>query len=131
VFNALLDETLRWPPKEGRSAWSAGDAALVEARDRCSTWLVRELALFRCKSSFHPSEPKEPFRMSDSEGALAAVVPVAAHIPGGGSASINLLVAVRILFETIDALVEVRSRVWVDGDSAAGLDALGLRMPSG
>ena len=69
--------------------------------------------------------------MSDIEGALAAVVPVAAHMPGGGFASINFPVAVRILVETDDALVEVRARVVVDVGSAAGLDAAGLRMPSG
>lgn len=69
--------------------------------------------------------------MSDIEGALAAVVPVAAHMPGGGFTSISLPVAVRILFETIEVLVEVRSRVLVEGDSAVGLVALGLRMPSG
>lgn len=65
--------------------------------------------------------------MSDIEGALAAVVPVAAHMPGGGFASINFPVAVRILLETDD----VRARVFVDVGSAAGLDAPGLRMPSG
>jgi len=69
--------------------------------------------------------------MSDMEGTLAAVVPVAAHMPGGGFASINFPVAVRILLETDDALVEVRARVLVDVGSAAGLDAAGLRMPSG
>lgn len=69
--------------------------------------------------------------MSDIEGALAAVVPVAAHMPGGGFASINFPVAVRILLEIDDALVEVRARVFVKGDSATGLDAFGLRMPSG
>jgi len=67
--------------------------------------------------------------MSVIEGALAAVVPAAAHMPGGGFTSINLPVAVRILLETMEALVEVRSRVL--GDSAVGLAALGLRMPSG
>jgi hypothetical protein len=69
--------------------------------------------------------------MSDSEGALAAVVPVAAHMPGGGFTSISFPVAVRILFETVEALVEVRSRVVAEGDSTVGLDALGLRRPSG
>lgn len=69
--------------------------------------------------------------MSDSEGALAAVVPVAAHMPGGGFTSISFPVAVRTLFETVEALVEVRSRVVAEGDSTAGLDALELRRPSG
>jgi len=69
--------------------------------------------------------------MSVIEGALAAVAPAAAHMPGGGFTSINLPVAVRILLETMEALVEVRSRVLVEGDSAVGLAALGLRMPSG
>jgi hypothetical protein len=69
--------------------------------------------------------------MSDREGALAAVVPVAAHIPGGGLTSISFPVAVRILLETVEALVEVRSRVFGPGDSVVGLDVLGLPMPSG
>ena len=69
--------------------------------------------------------------MSDSEGALAAVVPVAAHMPGGGFTSISFPVAVRILFKTVEALVEVRSRVVAEGDSTVGLDALGLRRLSG
>ena len=69
--------------------------------------------------------------MSDIDGALATVVPVAAHIPGGGFASISFPVAVRILLEIDDALVEVRACVFVEGGSAAGLAAVGLRMPSG
>lgn len=64
--------------------------------------------------------------MSDIEGALAAAVPVAAHMPAGGLASISFPVAVRILLETAEAFVEVRSRVLVDGDSAVGLDTSGL-----
>jgi len=47
-------------------------------------------------------------------------------MPAGGLASISFPVAVRILLETVEAFVEVRSRVFVDGDSAVGLDASGL-----
>jgi len=65
------------------------------------------------------------------DGALATVVPVAAHIPGGGFASISFPVAVRIILEIDDAVVEVRAPVFVEGGSAAGLDEVGLRMPSG
>ena len=63
--------------------------------------------------------------MSDIEGALAAAVPVAAHMPAGGLVSISFPVAVRILLETAGAVVEVRSRVFVEGDSAGGLAASG------
>ena len=58
-------------------------------------------------------------------------MPAAAHIPGGGFASISFPVVVRILLEIDDALVEVRAYVFVEGSSATGLDAAGLRMPSG
>jgi hypothetical protein len=60
--------------------------------------------------------------MSDSEGAFAAVVPVAAHMPGGGFTSMSFPVAVRILLDTVEALVDVRSRVFVEGDSAVALE---------
>jgi hypothetical protein len=66
--------------------------------------------------------------MSDIEGAFDAVVPVAAHMPDGGFTFMSLPVAVRILVDTVEVFVDVRSRVLVDGDSAA---AFGLRMPSG
>lgn len=55
--------------------------------------------------------------MSARDGAFDAACPVAAHMPGGGFASISLMLAVRILFETVDALVDVLWRV--------GLAALG------
>jgi hypothetical protein len=74
-------------------------------------------ARLRCVSSFQPAEPKEPLLMSDSDGAFEAVVPVAAHMPGGGFTSMSLPVAVRSLFETVEALVDVRSRVFVEGES--------------
>lgn len=50
--------------------------------------------------------------MSANDGAFDTVVPVAAHMPGGGEASISLRLAVRILFETVEAVVEDRSRVF-------------------
>lgn len=46
--------------------------------------------------------------MSAIEGAFDAVEPVAAHIPGGGFASISLMLAVRTLLDIFEALVEVR-----------------------
>jgi hypothetical protein len=69
--------------------------------------------------------------MSVIEGAFDAVAPVAAHMPGGGFTSISLPVAVRILFDTVETFVDVRPRVFVEDDSAVGLGAFGLRMPSG
>jgi hypothetical protein len=45
--------------------------------------------------------------MSASEGALDAVAPVAAHMPGGGLASMSFMLAVRILFEAVEAVVDV------------------------
>lgn len=59
--------------------------------------------------------------MSEREGALATVVPVAAHIPGGGLASISLPVALRSLLETVEAFVELRSRALLRGTSGAGV----------
>lgn len=67
--------------------------------------------------------------MSDSEGALDAVAPVAAHMPGGGFTSISLPVAVRILFETVDAFVELLLRDVAEGVSVVA--GSGSRMPSG
>lgn len=69
--------------------------------------------------------------MSASDGALDAVVPVAAHIPGGGLASINLILAVRILFDAVEAMVDVLSRRVFDGESGVLAVALVSRMPSG
>lgn len=59
--------------------------------------------------------------MSEREGALATVVPVAAHIPGGGLASISLPVALRSLLDTVEAFVALRSRVLAEGASGAGV----------
>ena len=108
------------------SGWS-GVAVVVAvpvagARDPDTRWLARDPARLRWACSFQPSEPKEPTRMSEREGALAAAVPVAAHMPGGGLASINLPVALRSLLETIEAFVEVRSRALAEGASRAGFD---------
>jgi hypothetical protein len=73
--------------------------------------------------------------MSASEGALDAVVPVAAHIPGGGLASMSFMLAVRILFEVVEALVDVlwrRVAVAVAvGESGGVALALGSRTPGG
>jgi hypothetical protein len=48
--------------------------------------------------------------MSTSEGAFEAALPVAAHMPGGGSASMSFILALRILLDAEDALVDVRAR---------------------
>jgi hypothetical protein len=48
--------------------------------------------------------------MSESEGAFDAVEPVAAHMPGGGLASMSLMLADLILLEVVDALVEPLGR---------------------
>lgn len=48
--------------------------------------------------------------MSTSEGAFDTVLPVAAHMPGGGSASMSFMLALRILLDAEDALVDVRAR---------------------
>jgi hypothetical protein len=96
-----------------------------------SSWLVRVPALLRCVSSFQPSEPNEPLRMSASDGALDAVLPVAAHMPGGGLASINFRLAVRILFEAVDAFVDVLCRRALEGESGGIALELGSRTPAG
>jgi hypothetical protein len=88
-------------------------------------------ALLRCVSSFQPSEPNEPLRISASEGALDTVVPVAAHIPGGGLASINLMLAVRILLDVVEALVDVLLRRVFEGESGGLEPESGLRTPGG
>lgn len=77
-----------------------------------SDWLALLSALCLCDSSFQPVELKEPRRISANVGAFAATVPVAAHIPGGGSASMSFTLAVRMLLvaEAIDVLVKVRGR---------------------
>ena len=48
--------------------------------------------------------------MSTSEGAFETVLPVAAHNPGGGSASMSFMLTLRILLDAEDALVDVRAR---------------------
>lgn len=65
--------------------------------------------------------------MSANEGTLDAVVPVAAHMPGGGLASISLMLAVRSLLDVVEALVDVLWRRVLVGESGV----LGPRMPSG
>jgi hypothetical protein len=57
--------------------------------------------------------------MSASEGALEATLPVAAHMPGGGFASMSFMLAVRILLDVVEALVPVRARAFVE-DVASG-----------
>lgn len=65
-----------------------------------------------CLSSFHPEVPKDPVRISLTDGALAATVPVAAHMPGGGLASMSFMLAdrMRLVAEVAEALVEPRGR---------------------
>ena len=80
---------------------------------------VSEFALFRCVCSFHPSEPYEPLLMSASDGALIAVVPVAAHIPGGGLASIKVILAARILLATV-GVVGLEAFAFAAGEAMVG-----------
>jgi len=65
--------------------------------------------------------------MSFNEGAFDAVAPVAAHIPGGGFASMSFMLAVRILFEVdvAEALVDVLWRRVSVGESVGLVLALG------
>jgi hypothetical protein len=56
--------------------------------------------------------------MSASEGALEATLPVAAHMPGGGFASMSFMLAVRILLDAVEVLVPVRPRCFVEGVAA-------------
>jgi hypothetical protein len=69
--------------------------------------------------------------MSTREGAFEAVVPVAAHIPGGGFASISFRLAVRTLLEMMEALVDVLLRRVLLGESGGVTLELGSRMPFG
>lgn len=97
------------------------DTRPVSSIGEVSPGLVRELALFRCVASFQPSDPNDPLLMSASDGALDAVVPVAAHMPGGGLASINFILAARILLEVEETVVVL----WrVVGDSGVVVSAL-------
>lgn len=66
--------------------------------------------------------------MSARDGALDAVCPVAAHMPGGGEDWMSLRLAARILLEIFEEAVPDRSRVL---ESAEGLEARGLRASSG
>jgi hypothetical protein len=66
--------------------------------------------------------------MSVNVGAFEVTAPVAAHIPGGGFVSMSFMLAARTRLETeaVEALVEVRERLWgVVGEFAVGLDAVG------
>lgn len=114
---------------------SRGDtAALVRLGPLIlSSWLVREPARWRWCSSFQPSEPNEPVRISFRDGAFDAVVPVAAHMPGGGLASMSFMLAVRILFvvDVMEALVDVLWRRVPVGESVGRAVESGLRIPSG
>jgi hypothetical protein len=69
--------------------------------------------------------------MSASDGALDAVLPVAAHIPGGGLASISFMLAVRIRFEVVDAIVDVLCRRALEGEPGGLALVLGSRIPAG
>jgi hypothetical protein len=69
--------------------------------------------------------------MSASDGALDAVLPVAAHIPGGGLASISFMLAVRIRFEAVDAIVDVLCRRVLEGESGGLALESGSRIPAG
>ena len=87
-----------------------------------SLWLERLSAVYLWVSSFHPLELNEPLRISEREGAFDAMVPVAAHMPGGGDASINLILAVRmrLVVDVVDALVEARVRCAVGEEDVWG-----------
>ena len=52
-------------------------------------------------------------------------------MPGGGLASINLILAVRILFDAVDALVDVLCRRVLEGESGGVAFESALRIPSG
>lgn len=69
--------------------------------------------------------------MSASEGARDTFVAVAAHIPGGGLASIILMLAVRILLEAVDALVDVLLRRVFEGESGGLEPESGPGTPGG
>jgi hypothetical protein len=68
--------------------------------------------------------------MSAIVGALDTVLPVAAKKPGGGLASINLILAVRILFDAVDAFVDVLCRRVLEGESG-GVFESASRIPAG
>jgi hypothetical protein len=48
--------------------------------------------------------------MSTSDGAFDAALPVAAHIPAGGSASMSFMLAVRMILDAVEVLVGIRGR---------------------
>ena len=71
--------------------------------------------------------------MSVIEGAFAVTVPAAAHMPGGGEASIAFMLAVlmRPATEVLDALVDARDR-FAEGPVGVALEVVGvLRAASG
>lgn len=105
---------------DGRSSVNAGkgstpnlpdDPFLLLAGLSLLSWLPRRC--FRCLCSSQPSEPNDPLLMSTSEGAFEATLPVAAHMPGGGFASMSFMLALRILLDAEEALVDVRARAFV------------------
>jgi hypothetical protein len=71
-------------------------------------WLLRRYSL--CLLSSQPSEPNDPLLMSTSDGAFDAALPVAAHIPAGGSASMSFMLAVRMILDAVEVLVGIRGR---------------------
>lgn len=90
----------------------------------CAPRLARLSALYLCDSSFHPVELNEPLRISARVGAFDATLPVAAHMPGGGDASMSFMLAVRIRLdaEAVEALVDVRERRAVVGEFGVAFD---------
>jgi hypothetical protein len=56
---------------------------------------LRRCSYSTCLSLFHPSFVNDPRRISASDGALATLLPVAAHMPEGTSASSTLIEARR------------------------------------
>jgi len=94
-------------------------------------WSDMLALLSRCLSPFHPDVLKEPVRISDIDGALATTLPVAAHMPGGGVASMSLMLADRrrLAAEVEEAFVELRDRrvglVGEVGVVVAGCDCWG------
>ena len=71
--------------------------------------------MYLCDSSFQPEMLYDPLRISARVGAFDVTLPVAAHMPGGGAASINFMLAVRMRLpaDAIEALVDVRERLVV------------------
>lgn len=99
-------------PAPGRTGLSVALDLLGNLAPSSLCWLALLSALYLCDSSFHPDELKDPLRISAKVGAFDAALPVAAHMPGGGSASISFILAVRMLLvaDAMEVLVEVRGR---------------------